>query len=280
MAYLKNGFSLVELSVVILIIGLLTAGVTSGAKLVKQAELRSILREYEEINVAINTFKSTYDAVPGDMQDASTFFSGCATTGGTAGVLNCNGNGDGFVTYNMGNGYDGDQIGDEPSKVFRHLFLADLYEKGGTIQLPHNYVSANSYAHAGYFGESGTIDNSYYVVVSVDAGSTGGSTYAANTIYNTTTNGVLASNFDVNDTAIYLFDQMSGEGGLGAINAFDAWQLDKKIDDGKSDGTNATGANSGSFRTISDPSGATCVSGTNYSIALTSTVCLPGFQVK
>ena len=273
----KKAFSLVELSIVILIIGLLVAGISSGTKLIQQAELRSIISEFEEIQVAYKTFQATYDALPGDMGDASVFFSGCASGG--AGNVNCNGNGDGYITFNMGNAYDGDQTGDEPSKVFRHLALAEIYDKGGSTVLPSNYSALGSFALDGYHARSDAVTGAYYVISNVDAGNTGGSAGPANAIYGSSTTD-LNSNFPQLTNAIFMFNVATGVqsgGGIGKMDAFTAFQIDKKVDDGTTSGGNAIGANTGSFRTVTDITGANaCVTGANYNITVTNETCVPG----
>lgn len=106
--YGKTGFSLVELSIVLVILGLLTGGILGGQSLIHAAELRSITKEYETFQTAINTFKDKYFAVPGDMRNATDFW-GYADTSGSGGECGdpaadtgtgtetCNGTGNGRV---------------------------------------------------------------------------------------------------------------------------------------------------------------------------------------
>ena len=102
------GFSLVELSIVLVILGLLTGGILGGQSLIKAAELRAIGTEYETYQIAINTFKQKYFAAPGDMTNATSFwgradngsFSGqCGDPAGDEGegTETCNGDGNGLV---------------------------------------------------------------------------------------------------------------------------------------------------------------------------------------
>jgi prepilin-type N-terminal cleavage/methylation domain-containing protein len=101
-------FSLVELSIVLVVLGLLTGGVLAGPSLIHAAELRNITVEVSAFKTAINTFKEKYSALPGDMSNAVSFwgradngsFSGqCAnpyTDGGNS-IQTCNGDGNGKV---------------------------------------------------------------------------------------------------------------------------------------------------------------------------------------
>ena len=66
----NKGFTLIELSIVIVIIGLIVAGVVGGQTLVKQAKLRTIISEYNEVKLALNAFKLEYDGIPGDFTQA------------------------------------------------------------------------------------------------------------------------------------------------------------------------------------------------------------------
>lgn len=62
----KSAFSLIELSIVLIIIGLLIAGVTGGASLIKSSELRAAISEARGYAVAVNGFFAQYNALPGD----------------------------------------------------------------------------------------------------------------------------------------------------------------------------------------------------------------------
>ena len=62
----KSAFSLIELSIVLIIIGLLIAGITGGASLIKSSELRSVVVEARVYGAAVNNFYSRYVALPGD----------------------------------------------------------------------------------------------------------------------------------------------------------------------------------------------------------------------
>jgi len=61
-----RAFSLIELSIVLIIIGLIVGGFLAGTALVKNAELRAIMTEAREYSVAVRAFFAQYDALPGD----------------------------------------------------------------------------------------------------------------------------------------------------------------------------------------------------------------------
>lgn len=86
----KSAFSLIELSIVLIIIGLLIAGVTGGASLIKSSELRSVVTEARSWAVAVNGFYNQFDALPGDY---STVLGGSNT-----------GDSDGTIEYVGGSG--------------------------------------------------------------------------------------------------------------------------------------------------------------------------------
>ena len=107
----KHGFTLVEMSIVLVIMGLLVGGILTGQNLVKAAELRAVSNEFNQWQSAVQLFKEKYSALPGDITNATsywgradngTFTGQCAapnTDLGT-GTQTCNGDGDGRVSYN------------------------------------------------------------------------------------------------------------------------------------------------------------------------------------
>lgn len=75
----RTGFSLTEMAIVIVIIGLLIAGVTVGGGLLRQAELRGVLGEVEKYKLSIEHFAQLYGGLPGDLTNAdgaNNFFDG------------------------------------------------------------------------------------------------------------------------------------------------------------------------------------------------------------
>ena len=65
------GFTLIELSIVLVIIGLIVGGVLVGQDLIKAAEVRATISQIERYNTAVNTFRGKYDALPGDLNAAT-----------------------------------------------------------------------------------------------------------------------------------------------------------------------------------------------------------------
>lgn len=66
----KSAFSLIELSIVLIIIGLLVAGVTGGAALIKNAEMRAVVTQYQGFRAGISAFYAQYNWLPGDYATA------------------------------------------------------------------------------------------------------------------------------------------------------------------------------------------------------------------
>jgi prepilin-type N-terminal cleavage/methylation domain-containing protein len=112
------GFTLVELSIVIIIIGFLIAGVSAGSSLIKAAKINTVINEVTEYQTAIKTFFIKYGYLPGDFPNAAAYF-GCTNS---AAPLGCNGDGDGIVTYG------GSAVGQgvENFRFWQHLSLANI----------------------------------------------------------------------------------------------------------------------------------------------------------
>lgn len=99
----QRGFSLVELSIVLVILGLLTGGILAGQSLIRAAELRSVTTEYQRYIAAVQSFRDKFMGLPGDIGNATKFWGDdntycpdAAITNGTPGT--CNGNGDGNLS--------------------------------------------------------------------------------------------------------------------------------------------------------------------------------------
>jgi prepilin-type N-terminal cleavage/methylation domain-containing protein len=92
---LKSGFTLVELSLVLVIIGLVIGGVLVGRDLIKATEIRAQVSQIEKYNTAVHTFQSKYNCLPGDCGSAANF--GMAARNGAPGRGNNNGLLDGGV---------------------------------------------------------------------------------------------------------------------------------------------------------------------------------------
>ena len=78
----EAGFTLVELAVVMIIIGLLIGGILKGQELIANAEIASTVSEVKGIDAATSTFRDKYDAMPGDMTNPGGRLANCTGVGG------------------------------------------------------------------------------------------------------------------------------------------------------------------------------------------------------
>lgn len=81
-----DAFSLVEFSIVIIIVGLLIASISVGRDLIQASKIRNVMKQLSNYGTAMNTFEMKYSALPGDISNSSG-----VGLGGNAG------NGDGLI---------------------------------------------------------------------------------------------------------------------------------------------------------------------------------------
>ncbi len=67
----QEGFTLLELSIVLVIIGLIVGGILVGQDMIKSAEIRATISQIEKYNSAVNTFRSKFNGLPGDLPQSS-----------------------------------------------------------------------------------------------------------------------------------------------------------------------------------------------------------------
>lgn len=68
-----QGFTLVELSIVLVVIGLLVGGVLAGRDLIRAAEIKSVISDLDKIQTAVNVFYNKYHCLPGDCANATDY---------------------------------------------------------------------------------------------------------------------------------------------------------------------------------------------------------------
>lgn len=117
----RDGFTILEISIVIGVIALIAGAVVAGQSMVNNARLNSIGVDLTRYDAAIQTFRGRYKAWPGDMVNATSYWGAadadtatCYTTTGS-GTQTCNGNGDGQVGRVVANG-------NEAFRLWQHLF--------------------------------------------------------------------------------------------------------------------------------------------------------------
>lgn len=99
----ERAFSLIELSIVLVILGLLVGGILAGKSLIRAAELRSVGADYSRYVAAAHAFRDKYFYLPGDVPNATSFWGaldsgngiGSDCQGESSGLPTCNGDGNG-----------------------------------------------------------------------------------------------------------------------------------------------------------------------------------------
>ncbi len=216
-------FTLIELSVVLVIIGLIVGGVLVGRDLIRAASARSTLSQLEKFNTATSTFRTKYGYFPGDITDPDATRFGFIARGVKAGE----GNGDGQIQGVDGNETlipAGNGIGETT------MFWVDL-SKAGLIEGKFN--SAQPTPASGWNQPTGNAVGSYLPSAKMERGNYfyvwNGSDI--NAVYGPGS-GTGINYFGLAAiTALNSPSSANMQGGQG-LTAREAYDIDNKIDDG------------------------------------------------
>jgi type II secretory pathway pseudopilin PulG len=107
-----QGWTLVEVAIVIIIVGLLLGGVLKGRAIITNARIKNLESSYESIARAIDTYQELYHNLPGDDDEAEILFE-YVNDEGESKIIN-NGNADGKIEQ------------DETGQAWQHLRAAKL----------------------------------------------------------------------------------------------------------------------------------------------------------
>lgn len=233
----EAGFTLVELAIVMIIIGLLIAGVLKGQQLIGNARVTSTVAQLKAIDAATSTFKDMYQGMPGDLATPATRLPNCTSDCSAAA-----GNGDGKL------GTDFTVApGTEAKGFFPQLAAADL-------------VTGIVVGGAGFGGDypQAKLDGNGIVPGSVASGAGLGGAVA-----------VLGTSAGLYLAILPAIPTAAVTAANVGMNPSQASRIDTKLDDGV--------PTSGSTVAIGAGTGTGCASGTTatsiYNTNLTSNVC-------
>lgn len=111
----QSGFTLVEIAIVLVIIGLLLGGVLKGREMITNAKIKRIENDFAGVSAAIYAYQDRYGVLPGDDPAASSRFAGTW-------AASDNGNGNG----NISGGWNSTNNANESRKIWKHLRGAGL----------------------------------------------------------------------------------------------------------------------------------------------------------
>jgi prepilin-type N-terminal cleavage/methylation domain-containing protein len=145
-----TGFTLIEIAIVLVIVGLLLGGVVKGQELISGARVRSVISQQDGIKAAFFGFQDRYRALPGDYAAASIHINcgGCA-----------NGNSNGYVDAPNASGLHEDIL------AWHHMsasgFLTGSYAMAdsGTSTPDDANTPKNTYLMYLHFGYDGIYGN-------------------------------------------------------------------------------------------------------------------------
>lgn len=210
---MRNGFSLVELSIVLVILGLLAGGILAGQSLIRASELRSSVADFQRYQAAVYGFRDKYRHLPGDINNATAFWGSAGGTGADAACFaaqtaalsaTCNGNGNGDSTVYHASALVANS---ERFTAWKHLANAGLIE-------------------GNYTGKTNDADITVYDAVP-DV-NTPRSKLGNNGWWDIMTPMATSGFHDVGTLYIRMVDD-----DFALLKAEEAWNIDIKLDDGK-----------------------------------------------
>ncbi len=212
----NHAFSLVELSIVLVILGLLVGGILAGQSLIRASELRSVSTEYNRYITATNAFRDKYFSLPGDMTNATAFWgkdnTRCPSHSGTtnADTGTCNGNGDTRLDGASAAGATGENY-----QIWRQLAVAGLIEG----------------SYTGYSGPGGASGLHMVPGTNIPASKLPRAGWGLR--YSPTMGSASEFALTYGNWLQLGADALTWDNGLPVLRPEEVWNIDTKLDDGK-----------------------------------------------
>jgi len=119
----QSGFTLIEIAIVLVIIGLLLGGVLKGQELITGARVRNFIQQQDGIKAAYFGFLDRYRALPGDYSQAVANIPAVSATSGCGVTPGGNGDGDGTI----------ENSGTSPTTASENTLVWEHLSKSGFI---------------------------------------------------------------------------------------------------------------------------------------------------
>lgn len=137
----RKGFTLVELAIVMVIIGVMIGGVLKGQSMIENARINRVVSDYKNISAAYFMYYDRYNYFPGDDPTASARWTGIS-----------NGNGGGTITGN----WNSTTNTDESRIIWQQLRAAEMVSGSGFDQPVNTFGGMIGVTNAG-FGMTGGV---------------------------------------------------------------------------------------------------------------------------
>mgnify|MGYP002336314415 CR=1 FL=1 len=128
----QSGFTLIEIAIVLVIIGLLLGGILKGQELINSARVKNLATDFRNIPIFIYAYQDAYRAIPGDDAEAGAHVGGTPTP-----VVLTRGNG--IINGN----WDSGNNADESFLFWQHIRLADFAPGTDNLAAP-DYLPRNA----------------------------------------------------------------------------------------------------------------------------------------
>jgi prepilin-type N-terminal cleavage/methylation domain-containing protein len=118
----QSGFTLIELAIVLVIVGLLLGGVFKGQELINSAKVKNMVGDFKNVQVFMYAYQDKYHALPGDDALAQNHL-------GTTASQSASGAGNGVIAGSW------DSVSDKDESVlfWQHIRLAGLASGSTTV---------------------------------------------------------------------------------------------------------------------------------------------------
>jgi len=247
----QRGFTLIEMSIVLVIIGLIVGGILKGQELIESSRQKNAISQVDRVRAGVTTFTDRYRALPGDFANAAGVFVG-GGTGNEDGIIGAiAANVAGLMTTNGATG--------ENKNFFNQLAASELL---GGVSIIGGAVDATAFAGgavASPLPQAPFPATGWTIAYGVHQGG------AAVTL-TSAFNWLRMSKFNAGALT-------GGAAGQAAMSPQRAFQLDQKYDDGLP----MTGSiRSGAVGTGCGTAGAD----TGYTVATTNIECVMLFQIN